>query len=339
MHVTIEVIEGSTKLLDVEVAKSDGLEGGALFAPLGDCRDLLSVDANVTLQAENGAFDDTFPATFVLDSMNLARTVIPLTLGELEGSFDASPPPDHPNAEITQVSVSLNVTPQLVSGEISGGLEETDGQVASYAGLTFGKFPAENSCSAGVPLAKEGSLFSEASAAAMALRDFDLTWADGEMTTVSLDTEVLGACYDAIDDPTVILSANTHVLSADGSLDGSWDLEAQVTMNAQGEPTKVTLLRQAYLANIYEAGSFEVQTGISKFPLDPTLEATFSFSVTDDLSDDLPASGEITVMEVTPADCTSQEPAEPSAGGGASPGCAGNQVEEIGGATLLAKEG
>lgn len=316
----------------------DGEEAADFIDEAFPCPDRLLFDADVTVSAANGAFDDTFRATFVASSSLMATTTIDLVPGELEGTFQVT------GGDVT-ARLLLTVADGTVSGRIEGNQEIRGQDAVSQTGLSFGVFPEEG-CQVGYPIDRDGVLATQGIEMLEALREFTLTWTSGESTTLSLDPTVQAACLDAgygSQGPTLVFEVLTAASAADGGIDGTWALEARVGLEEAGDdvaPVSVDLVRQAYLALTYPGADFAEGTGITAIPVDADLGATFSFSVRNDLGDGHPASGELTVMQVTAADCSEEapevDPPEDDAGAGVStPGCDGHDYEEIGGATLI----
>lgn len=338
---TISPDPDTVRRFDIEPASS-GMEGGETLGLGGDagaCEDQLAFDAAVEVVSANGALNEVFTVTFYATSGLVAQGRVALDLAALEGNFQATLPEGRDNAKLKNVQLNITFAAGSPSGSITGGVEETQGEATSYLGVTFGSFPAEEAetCAlGGYPIDPEGELALAAKSALSSLTEFSLTWSGMDPTPLTLSHEFAAPCLvdPALEaEPSVIWTVTTHASTEDDTVDGTWALEGRVTLDPSGDSTSATLLRQAYLADSYQPGSFAESSGISAFAVDPTKAGTFSFSVSDDFTDQHPAAGELTVIELTPADCSEQEPIETEQGG-AAPGCAGNTAEEIGGATI-----
>ncbi len=337
--ITVTPDEASATLVHRSPPSSNGTEEGGL-AFFGDsCPDVLRFDAEVHVESDNGAFDDTFTATFDATSAHVVSTRIPLDLDQLAGSF-AVHLTEPEGAELQQLGLSITFGPGAMTGLVSGMATTQNGEVASAAGIEFGRFPAEQ-CQSGSLVALDSEYAQSFIGALDGLQNFEMTWDGSEPTGFSLAHDVAQICFEAAGalgpNDTVVLHVDAAAQSDDARIDGTWRLEARVTLDPEGAPASVELLRQAYLADVFPAASFEGTTGISGISLADGTYGSFTFNLSDDLSDSLPASGALTVLQVVPADCSNQEPVE-TEGGAASPGCAGSDVLELEGATFVGAE-
>ena len=66
---------------------------------------------------------------------------------------------------------------------------------------------------------------------------------------------------------------------------------------------------------------------------DAGFPVTYTFTVSDDLGDSVAAQGTLSVLESRPIICDTP-PDAPTDGGGVAPGCPGDELSEIGTATL-----
>lgn len=336
-RITVTVTPDPSSLRLVELhqkASSSGAES-LLGESSQGCEDELRFDATVEVKTDNGALDDVFETTFAARSANRATAAIPVTPGENAGSFDVvvlSPE----GAEAQQTALSLSFTPGGFSGTLAGIISNTDGEVASAAAVTYGRFPAET-CEIGALVGLQSDLAVRAAAVLDGLRHFDLVWESGQATELSLTHSIEKACLDLGllgTGETVIVQTQTSASTADGRIHGTWALEAQVSLGVDGSATDVALLRQAYLADTYSADEFETETGISGVALPAGSNGTFSFNVTRVLEPEAAAIGTFMTHQVVPADCSSQEPVELPEGGATAPGCAGSTVIDLESASL-----
>ncbi len=332
----VKADEGTLELMDLEPKEGAGGMENALSED-EPCKDELRFTANVHVKSDNGAFDDDFEAVFRASAARLVETSIELSPGKLEGSFDVTVVTPE-NAQSIQNRLELGFLPGSVSGTISGMVEASDGASVSATGLEFGHFPVE-SCEHGYLIPADSDWGKELVALVDAPIDFDLSWQNGDKTSLALDSEVSRICYlDGAwsDVETVALVLASRAKSADGRVDGTWDLSANIELDSAGAPTSVHVFRDAYLASTFATDVFQQETGISGFVFGVGKVATFQFGYDVDWVAEL-TSGVLTIFEGTPADCGKQE-VSPDDGGASTPGCAGTDYAEIEQATLRAAD-
>lgn len=354
--VTVDIVidEASAEVEDRKV-KEPSCEGGCTTIDLdtgNNCADQITFEATVVVTSDNGALADTFPAKFIASSANFAEARIELTPGELSGSFDVTATStslgdeELGNVKIEQTALSLAVAGGTLSGKLTSLLTASNDQVAMAGGLDIASFPIDAGCEHGQYLLDaDGPLATSAQAALDSLTDFRITWPGESAADLTLAHEVTRACLmkDDWSPEGVVLTTTTSALAPEGGIDGTWALEAHVTLAPNGEPSSIQLLRQAYMVTTYPGASFATDSGISAISVDPAMSGTFSFSINDDLTDDLGATGELTVIEVGNApDCSNQEPTyeydeDGNVVGGGTPGCEGTPFEELGSATIAAR--
>ncbi len=356
--VTVDIVidEASAQVEDRQVAEQS-CEGGCTTPDIAlgtgnSCGDRITFDATVVVTSDNGALADTFPAKFTAGSAHFAEASIELTPGELTGSFDVTATgtslgdEELGNVKIEQTTLSLAVAGGTLSGKLTGLLTASNDQVAMAGGLDIASFPIGAGCEQGQYLLDaDGPLATSAQTALDSLTDFSITWPGESAADLTLSHEVTRACLlkDDWSPESVVLYTTTSALAPEGGIDGDWALEAHVALAPSGEPSEVQLLRQAYLGSVYPGASFAADSGITALSVDPALSGTFSFSINDDLTDDLGATGELTVIEVGEApDCSNQEPTyeydeDGNVVGASAPGCEGTPFEELGSATIAAR--
>ena len=133
------------------------------------------------------------------------------------------------------------------------------------------------------------------------------------------------------------MEVQSTATSTDGRINGSWALEGRLALAPDGTFEELILLRQAYMVNTYAATDFEASTGIAGVTMAASSQGSFMFDVTRSFEGAAPASGSLTVLEITAADCSNQEIIE-TEGGASTPGCVGSTSVELESATLTERE-
>lgn len=337
--VTIEVLRDSAQVVDLEPKRADGDgDGAAIEIETPPCEDELRIDALVTVVTENGALNETLPATFASTDGILIRSRIDLP-DELEGSFsvDVSGLENGKHSEWLDLSFVLGT----MSGDVSGMVESNNGEVAMAGSAEYGRFPIE-SCAYGYLVDPESEWATELQTILAAHSEFELAWDGGSSTSMTVTPSFGQFCYEA--DPysseaTLSVALPTEVSTTDGSISGSWDLLAQVTLLPDGSLATISVLRDNYLGATYPVESFASETGITGF--DSSADAlSFQFGYVIDVAEGQPAYGSMAILEATVPECAQPgyepEVVESPDGGQSSPGCAGADFTEIATATLTA---
>lgn len=338
---TTEIEIEVTALLDTaryvaREAKSNdsGSEG---FPAIGEvdvvCSDAIRIDAEVRVVTGNGALEDTFTTTFSSTDGLIASTRIPLSPGELEGSFDVDVS-QLENAEANGTALNLQIAFGQISGTVVSAVQQVHGEATSHRSLAVAEFPGgEDGCTVGVPIG-DSPLVVAIEQALGEHTEFEFSWQGEETLGLTIDPGLIGPfCYENNSQQGMAkLRANGQfaVELADGSIDGSWPLEIQAEVLG-GEVIEVHVLRNSYLAVRFAAADFEEATGISGIESDAA-ELTYSFGYIVHVQDDLPAAGEITLMEALVPECAqpgNEPPIEEYEGGGTVPGCAGIDFVEF----------
>ncbi len=337
--VTIEIIprEDSATLVDLEVKQSsDSDDDRALIEEdFGQCSDEVRVVADVIVTSENGAFDDTFEAVFRSTGGSVTNASIGIVPGELAGSFDVT---TDGNGEAKQTSMKIAVAFGTISGTVSGIWQEVHGDpndgdsAVSGSPMTYARFPA-NGCQYGA-LIGEGSIWADAIADAVgSSTSFDLTWEDGEATSLSLEPSLGALCLEANDyeaSGTIVGSGSVVVSSEDGRVDATWDIEVRASL----EGDELTSLRVVSVDEKYEGypvDEFTEATGISGVETDAT-DLDFEFSYDVGLGGEA-SRGSLSVFELVIPECArpDYEPEVVSGpdGGQGSDGCEGVDRVEL----------
>ncbi len=358
--VTLDIVvdDSSARLLDREPRSIVG-DGEGLTTASAYCPDTLAFDAAVTITSENGAFDDTFEVTFFARSSLLATATIELHPEQTAGRFDVVPKDDDGDTTVSS-QLQLAIAAGAPSGKIVANVETETEDAIAQAQLIVGTFPdqEEDGCDQGYLLDSDSPTVQAARSAVASLSDFTMTYSDDSSTALTLSHDLGVACLRTNDaESRIAFKTVTAAQAEDGSIDGTWQLDASVTFAGLEEPHQVEVFRHDYLLNTYAPGTFAEQSGITAIGIDEDLEGSFSFSVSDELDDDISATGELTVMEITPVNCNETQDGEQGSGssgaasgadGGADPlappeegggggGCHGDSiVREVGGATLAA---
>lgn len=339
LSISIEPVAGSGKFVERErVTNKDGRETNNLAGIDGECANRLTVDARVTVHTENGALDDEFITTFWTEDGVIANADIPLKPGELQGNFDVEISGTD-GGKADQTSLKIQVAFASVSGELSGYAIATHGEVAWVGGLKYGVFPKDNPCERGVSLPADAELRSEAQALFDEHTAFDFKWTgEDEAVPMSITTELKSLCYvqessSYGDSAGYAATVVSKVVSEEANIDGSWALDAQVTVNDEGKLSRVDVVRNSYMVLGVEPAQFAEESGISGITSDAD-QLSFTFGYGIDAGDDASASGELTVLALSLPECLTSPPVEEresdgSMTQGGSPGCEGISADEI----------
>jgi len=133
-YTQLSVVPTSDTRLEVSIAsESESVtyvdrELGPDSPPATYCLDYLEIEGEVTLRADNGAFDDTLPLLLRSRQMLTASAEVDLDAGVMQGSFDVTHEaelpggnPDHPLDQWTldHSLLELGVSPNGLSGSIT----------------------------------------------------------------------------------------------------------------------------------------------------------------------------------------------------------------------------
>ncbi len=342
--ITVEVIPRpeTAVFVDLEVEESDGEDGRVLIDEPGgnQCTDEVRVTADVVITSANGAFDDTFEATFSTKTGSVASTRINIVPGELAGSFDIA---STAGGEPVQTAISLSFSFGTLSGTVSGIWQQVHGDpddpdsLVSGALMTYARFPADG-CEWGTLVTEEspwGAAIFEAVEAATA---FELTWQNGDTTGLAVETTIAKLCLEASayeSGGTIAGDAVSIVSTEDGLVNATWEAEVRAWVEGDAiTSVSVTSVESEYQAT--DAASFAEQSGISGIETDAT-DLAFEFTYSLGPSDET-ASGTLTVFELLVPDCArpdyEPEIEESPDGGSGSPGCMGIDYVELETATF-----
>lgn len=336
LNVQVVPDETSIRLLSQRQKSQKGQEpalaGGSV------CSDIIAVDAAVSLSSEDGSLDENVQLTFRIQSKHLATASHKLPLDKTKGQLAIEQTEDETTAQFTPLNLELAISGGALGGSLDIGREEQAGESVSFERIEIATFPAGNGCLEGVPVGSESDRFAQAEEALLKLNTFDVVWTDGTQSKLIVDPSTKPGCLLTQGPLRVVIPALVHVQTDDEAINGKWELEGQITFDESERPAEVTLLRQAYLADVYAPGTFADESGISKFSVDDSKAGSFSFSLHDDLRDEHPASGELTVMEVSASECETGAQTGDGESGGSSAGCGSGEAIELGGATFVAAD-
>ncbi len=320
---------GAITFLDREIQSSSGAEGGPGLG-YTQCGDQLTIEVEVQLKTDNGAFDDTFPAKLTASTGSLATLHVGFAPENLTGSFrtEVLAPSD---AVAKQFAVEASFVPGAFAGSITATVTGGNSQVAYAAGAEFARWP-EGQCSAmrGVPLGVTEGLGKNAWDALVYSEPLPFQWEDGSETTLTLELEpnAEGGCYmfeGFSGSEYVELPVLAHAVTADDRIDGTWSLVAAVELSS-GEPVRTTLYQRGFAAASPE--SFEENTGISGADLSGYEQGGFRLKLESDLTaDPVKRSGDFAIVGLSEDECSTTPVVTPD--GGAAPGCAGLQATDL----------
>lgn len=337
VEVEFDADPSTLRALERTKERRDGVETLEAAPAESECDPQIAVDGTVRVRFENGALDEEFDATIVFDSASLARVSVDLDLAKLEGSLAVTPKDDA--FDVARVSLDLAVAKGSLSGRLDVLLESIGDEVAVASGSAIATFP-KVTCDRGYPLAKTDATVVELGEALAERASFDFSWPDERATTMTLASTIDGACYVAgsgSNPEAVELLLTSAVATADGGVDGNWALRATMSLDSSGELASIAVFRDAYLADSFPSATFAEDSGITGFAPSSEPNTSFDFTWNDDVTDALPAAGQMTFFGIGASACGETE-AEETEDGGSSPGCAGADITEIGTATFRATE-
>lgn len=337
ISVKIEVTEGSGKFVERAPVQTNGQEGNTLEDSIdGTCTNRLTVEAQVTVKSDNGAFDDVFLTTFWTEDGVVAQSQIPLAPGELEGSFDIDVSAIK-NAKTIQTGLNLRLAFGNISGKVSGSIETRSKDAVSLsASQPYGIFPKDNPCENRVPVPAAAQLRTEVQTLFDENTEFAFKWtSDDESVPMQITTELDALCYEQAsygETPGYTATVVSKVVSEGANIDGNWALDAQVSVDDDGELSRVDVIRNSYMVLGVAPEEFAINSGISGITSDAD-QLSFTFGYGIDVADDHLASGELTVLALTTPECLTTPPAEEPGRNGSSqdgsPGCEGIHADEI----------
>lgn len=337
ISIHIEAISGSAEWVEMKVVqpeRQNGEDGAAIDLDLPQivCSNFLRMDARVTVKSANGAFDDSFVASFSSSDGHVALASIPLELDELNGSFavDASALPN----SSASANLMLSLGYGTLSGSIQVGVESHDSEAAMMGSIRAGHFPKNNPCENGTLLGLDSDLAESVDEALQQHTAFDFTWQGEESFELDVVPTLSALCLAKgyAGEPNAVTGAMTLALSSSGDeIEGTWPLHLNVELDEAGDATRVNVLRDSYMIDSFPAAEFEEKTGIRGVSSDAE-ELSYSFGYSIDLVESHPASGELTILELVIPDCLRDdympEVVEAPDGGSSSPGCSGLEVVE-----------
>lgn len=349
LEITVTPRAETGRVQDFEQADSDGSEGPAVDIEEPACSDRLSLEADVIIRSSNGALDEQFVATFWTTDGIVAHADVPIDASAVRGSFAVDVSGMGDKAELRQTDLRLGLAFGSMNGTLSGMVVTNDGEAAVAGGFEFAKFPAENPCESGFALQQDAPVRAEIEELLSQYESYDFTWTGRPPSQeLSIETTLGAVCYMAQQyypgEPQLQAKVESRVKLEDGSIDGTWALDAFVTYESDGEVAQVQVVRNNYLAETFAPGAFAEEAGISGISSDAD-GLTFSFGFVLDAAGT--ANGELTVMELTVPDCVTSgaagdnEEIEGESGsevdGSGSPGCQGTEATEIENATFVGR--
>ncbi len=290
------------------------------------------MDAKVTVTSANGAFDDTFVASFSTVDGHVALANLQLPLGELNGSFAVDVSALENGSADANLHISLGYG--SLSGRIEVGIESHNSEVAMAGSIPVGRFPKENPCEYGSLIGLDSDLADAVDAALQQHTEFDFTWQGEESFELDVVPTLTALCLATGygDEPGSVSGSMSLALSSSGDeIDGTWPLSLSIELDEAGDVARVNVLRNSYVVDSYPSDQFEAETGIQGITSNAE-ELSYSFSYSIDLVEDFPVSGELTILELVIPDCAKAgyepEVVETPDGGSGSAGCEGIDVVE-----------
>ncbi len=312
-----------------EVSSEPEESGFTLGGGAGGCPDYLEVDVEIELVSDDGALAETLPATLRSWDPRFGKVDLELPLDALEGSLAVrTVEPAH--ARVVDPSLQLGLSQLGLSGGIEGGVELESGDAVGFGVLPIASWPtAERPCAPNEAAAKIDGAFGEFTAAEVlarinAVEGAKLSWSQGLDVAVESAFEIAAehqgdpVCFRAIPEDDGLDVGQLHTRAefsasaADGSMDGNFEVEVYAEPAKDGSLGDVRIDIYAPYASTVELATFAELYGIEGIDLAGYDRAGLTFSGV--FTADGAASGALTVLGVTDADCADNAPGEPCEG-------------------------
>lgn len=217
------------------------------------CLDYLEIEAEVTLIAGNGAFDDTLPVTLRSHHPGQAKVEVELEPGNMEGSFDLVQ--DDEQVELVRTPLRLEISPGHLWGRLGALYDAPDGH--AYYPLVSLWQTADDETGAcyeedfGGPI-DDGTAISRLEAVLEETPRLAVHFTSGDATDVELDAKFVAPseyCLVPVDVPALSFSSQMILTRAsDGSPFVTWPTGGHRSYTQGGEYQGFTLNGGATLA-------------------------------------------------------------------------------------------
>lgn len=333
VEVRIEFSE-SARFVDREPKQGgdDSLgEGGPDIAYESNCHDRLELEATLTLRTADGALDETVPVTVWAETERLAHATFSLDADELAGSLEVSVEalpgfePDGPpklgfDVRIADVGFAGSVGVQAT-------FQSDDGVAAGSVG-SIARWPEDNPCQAGFPVAAAQSSSVQQALDAfndrgpLALEYEPAAEASELSYALSVTTGTVCEELDAAGAGELMFEGNLELTSADGTIDAT--LPVQVTTGLEeGELyfVQASMSESSEEPNqLLETLGIQASVDFSGYEYG---QVFFSASVNAGQLE-----GSLSARGADEADCVSNPP-EPDPNGMGVPGCRGTDFYDL----------
>jgi len=234
LDISIDWTGGVTRLHAVPQSESGG--AGPAIA-IGCPPDRLAADVTLRLTSGGGALAEQVPARIVAASAGRAELDVSIPLENVQGTFRVTL---QPGSVTRALSLRAVFTELGFAGDLSGGVESSNGMSASHMGVTYARFPAQNPCTSGalaipVPLTAPGASELSDLLAAVRTGEQALAWKSGGTTTIDFEVtpaEVACQSGDGVTSGTTLSLPVLAVSTADGRVDTL--LAGSLTRDASG---------------------------------------------------------------------------------------------------------
>jgi hypothetical protein len=251
--------------------------------------------------------------------------------------------------EAVQFALDTSFTVGAFAGSISSMIQLVSSEVTSASEMTYAEWPereasdgqgadggtaddegVDDTPSIPVDLSNDGFV-KDAWDSLLLTEPLALTWQNGVATTLTLElTSKDGrGNYEVTEAGTesVTFDVSAVAKTADGRIDGTWDLSAWMLLDTLGHPSSAALLRYATEGTLTPA-NFEAETGISGVDFTDQDNAGFELQLDYDFEGAVPMhSGTFAVVGMVQPACS--EPDSNDA-----PSCNGIEVTELETATI-----
>ncbi len=340
LELTVTYDKGEIRYVERSLGASSEAEASE------DCSDLMEIDVFVHVKTDNLAFDDTFPATLVVRTARFASLQVKFNPAKLAGSFGVNVI-EPVGGEAKQFIVDASFTQGGFAGSISSIIQVVSSVITSTNEMTYAEWPkresqsvdggttdvdegADDTPSIPVDISNDGFV-KDAWDSLLLSAPLTFAWQTGDATTLTLElTSKDGrGRYEVTESgmESVTFDISAVAKTADGRIDGTWDLSAWMMLNTLGHPSSAALLRYATDGTLTPA-TFETSTGISGVDFKGQDHAGFELQLDYDFEGTAPVhSGIFSVVGMVQPACGTPDSND-------APSCNGIEVTELEAATL-----
>jgi hypothetical protein len=301
------------------------------------CSDAIEIDVEVLVKTDQGALDETFPATLIVRNDKAVSIYHRFKEDKAQGSFVVTNV-NLANARVVQLALSIQLTRYSMQGNFTGIVEQRLGE-GPTAGVSAGSsrnpiasWGAQDCSYHGTPVPRSAAVDGVSGDDALALvnrtRNATVTFSGGAASKATLSFSALSehACA-VLDDGyasfggagSIYLRATLRIQSEDGRIDGTWQVGLTAKRGESGALSEVQVTFDD--AQIAQPGSLVARYGIHG--IDESRFDNVSANLTLKASPEATLDGELAVTGFTNTPCMPVVTMGPNGGG--SSGCPGAQ--------------